>query len=158
MKCPTCRHEMKSTREAFRYEAVGLPGVVLADVEVRRCPNCGETSVSIPRIEDLHRVIAWDVIQKPERLTPEEVRFLRKYLGFSSADFAAHLGVAPETASRWETGAQAMGVTADRLLRLMVATREPVKDYALQLPRVATLDPKPTRLRLRAGPSGWAAA
>jgi len=65
--------------------------VILVGVPVARCGRCGETEVGIPGIEALHRAIAGALIAKPARLAPEEVRFLRKHLGLSSADFAALL-------------------------------------------------------------------
>jgi hypothetical protein len=40
------------------------------------------------------------VIAKRSRLTAAEVKFLRKYLGWSGADFARHMGVAPESTGR----------------------------------------------------------
>jgi hypothetical protein len=43
------------------------------------------------------------VIHKPARLSGSEVRYLRKYLGWSGADFAGHVGVDPSTVSNWET-------------------------------------------------------
>ena len=63
MKCPQCRSEMTTTRENHRWGASGLPNVVLVDVEVRRCPVCGESAVMIPRIAALHRALVeamWD--------------------------------------------------------------------------------------------------
>ncbi len=115
MKCTTCGSKMSARRENYRYDASGLPGVTLAGVEVRRCAECGEHEVVIPSIEELHRAIVKVLVGKSERLAPTEIRFLRKYLGFSGADFAAHVGTTPETVSRWENGAAPMGVTADRL-------------------------------------------
>jgi DNA-binding transcriptional regulator YiaG len=47
--------------------------------------------------------------------TGEEVRFLRKSLGWSGSDFAKHMGVAEETVSRWENDAAPIGPQADRL-------------------------------------------
>jgi hypothetical protein len=45
---------MVTKRENRRYEAGGLPHVVLLVVEVRRCPKCGAEEMAIPRIEELH--------------------------------------------------------------------------------------------------------
>ena len=154
--CTVCGTPMKAKRENYRYDAVGLPGITLKDVAVSRCPRCGEYEVAIPRIEDLHRAIAHAVIVKRERLTPPEIRFLRKFLGWSGADFAAHVGTTPETVSRWEHGSTPMGVTADRLLRLMVASRQPVADYSLDtLKAVAQDQPKPMRLRMEVSDGQW---
>ena len=113
-------------------------------------------SVSDEAIEDLHRAIAGAIVAKRPRLTPAEIRFLRKLLGWSGTDFAERVGVAPETVSRWETGAAPMGPTADRLLRLMVAFEKPVEAYSLDaLKEVAQDEPVPLRLGMRADERGW---
>jgi putative zinc finger/helix-turn-helix YgiT family protein len=158
MTCTVCGTPMKTRCENYRYDAVGLPGITLRDVEVSRCPKCGEYEVAIPRIEELHRTIAQALIAKRERLTPSEIRFLRKFLGWSGVDFAAHVGTTPETVSRWETGSTPMGVTADRLLRLMVASRQPATDYSLDtLKVVAREQAKPIRLRMEVDDGQWRA-
>jgi putative zinc finger/helix-turn-helix YgiT family protein len=149
---------MVSTRENHKYAESGLPGITLRNLEVRRCPECGERLVVIPGLEGLHRAIAYAVIQKPARLTPAEVRFLRKWLGFSRTDLADHMGVAPETVSRWETGKAAVGGPAERALRLMVAVKSPVGDYTLDRLRVLGAGvAKPLRIGLRASEQGWLA-
>lgn len=137
-----------------------LPGVVLLNVRISRCTRCDDFEVSIPMIEDLHREIAWRVVEKRGRLTPEEIRFLRKHLDLSSADFAAHMGARPETISRWENGSAAMGAIADRLLRLMVVHREPAKDYALEALKGATAGAaRPVKIQMTPAPArGWRAA
>jgi YgiT-type zinc finger domain-containing protein len=87
MKCESCGAQMKVGRENYRYAESGLDTITLVDIEVRRCPECGEYEVSVPRIEELHCLIAQQVALKRARLTPQEIRFLRKYLGFSGVDF-----------------------------------------------------------------------
>jgi putative zinc finger/helix-turn-helix YgiT family protein len=160
MTCLVCGAEMKTGWENVRYDACGLPGVTLMDVEVSRCPQCGEYEVAIPQIDDLHKAIAQAVIRKTSRLDAAEVRYLRKYLGWSGADFATHMGMAPETISRWETGAESIGPTADRLLRLMVATRDPVREYPLEVLATISKEPpkKAVRLGLKRDTDGWHAA
>lgn len=154
--CLECGGTMKVRRENVKYDASGLPGVTLADVVVSRCVACGEVEVSIPNIEGLHKTIALVLAQKRERLVGVEVRFLRKYLGFSGTDFASHIGVAPETVSRWEQGVSAMGLAAERLLRWMVVTRDPISHYPLDmLTRVAVDDPKVSRIAMRVFHGEW---
>ena len=156
MSCVECGGAMKTARENFRYDACGLRGVTLVGVEVSRCPGCGEYEVSIPRIEDLHRGIARALARKPSRLVGAEIRYLRKWLGWSGVDFAAYMGVTAETVSRWENGTASMAGTAERLLRLLVLTREPVQDYSLDvLKGIARADPAPLRLGMRADEQGW---
>ena len=128
--CIECGAGMETRRENYRYTASGLPHVTLHQVEVSRCPHCGETEVAIPHIEALHRALAKAIIQHPTRLAPEEIRYLRKYLGWAGVDFAAIMGVDPATVSRWERGATPMGPQADRLLRTLVVNLAPVQDYS----------------------------
>jgi putative zinc finger/helix-turn-helix YgiT family protein len=157
MKCLSCGAGMKTTRENVRYDSSGLPNVTLRNVEVSRCPRCGEEEIAIPRIEDLHRAIAEALIAKPSRLDAAEVRYLRKYLGWSGADFAAHMGTTRETVSRWEHGTAQVGPQADRLLRLMVATKTPVSEYSLDtLKAISTEKPaRSFRLGMTVEQDGW---
>ncbi|HXH83543.1 MAG TPA: type II TA system antitoxin MqsA family protein [Candidatus Tectomicrobia bacterium] len=158
MTCFECGGKMRTRRENYRYEASGLP-VTLKHVEVSRCEACGEIEVAIPAIDMLHRVMAGALIRKRQRLAPAEIRFLRKYLGWSGADFAQHMGTTAETVSRWENGRKPMGPVADRLLRLMVAKRAPVSDYTVDVLAQIAADDKhaarPVRLGLIRDEEGW---
>jgi putative zinc finger/helix-turn-helix YgiT family protein len=156
--CPGCRGALQSGRENYKYTACGLPNITLVNVEVSRCKGCGEEVVSIPHVDVLHREIAFAIIKKPARLTPAEIRYLRKYLGLSGVSFAELMGVDATTVSRWESEklAQAMGPQAERLLRLLVARIRPVGEYPAEtLARVAQGQPTPIRLGLRPRDEGW---
>jgi|SRR5581483_10359013 len=160
MKCPICRTGVLETRrENHHYTESGLSNVVLLDIEVERCPHCDERMPAIPRIEQLHRVIAFALAEQKGRLSGEEVRFLRKYLGLSGLHFARTIGVDQATVSRWENNKDPIGPTADRLLRLMVLTRPPVQEYALEnLADVAQDDAPPLQLGVKVAETGWQVA
>src|SRR5712691_1924098 len=130
MNCQDCGAEMKTSRENYRYDESGLPYVVLSGVEVGHCPKCGLREVAIVGMDNLHGLIARMVAQKSNRLTSEEVRFLRKYLGFSSVDFAEIVGVSAETVSRWENGKQ-LSPIADRLIRMLAIGTLPATEYPI---------------------------
>lgn len=156
MTCLECGAKMKPTRENVKYEASGLPGITLLQVEVRRCPKCGEYELVIPNLGGLHRAIASALVQKRSRLTPAEIRFLRKSLGWSGADFARAMGTTAETVSRWENGATPMGVQADKLLRLMVVHVQPVQNYGEEEMKVAATDAaKPLRTAFKVRGEQW---
>jgi DNA-binding transcriptional regulator YiaG len=106
--------------------------------------------VSIPRMEDLHRRLALELIKKPS-LTGKEIRFLRKHLGWSQAEFADHLAVVPETVSRWETGALGMSESLGQLLRLFVFIGDKVEDYE----KAVAQDTGKGLLALGPSESGW---
>lgn len=130
MRCSNCGSSaFPSKRENWHYTDCGLSGVTLLGVEVHRCPKCGEVEVIIPRLPELHRLLADLIIRKKTALVGEEFRFLRKHLGFSSTDFAGKLGVTLETVSRWESGKHPVDPVADRLVRVLVGTSKPVEHY-----------------------------
>lgn len=155
--CRSCGGgEMKTTTENHLYVESGLPNVVLVGVEVRRCAKCGAFEVLLPRVAELQRVIANAVIHRPARLSAAEVKFLRKYLGWSGADFAAHMGVDPTTVSAWENDRKPFGTSSDRLLRLMVARQAPVADYSLdELTKIADRREPAGTFEIRARSNGW---
>lgn len=130
--CLECGATMEISVGPHRYVS-GLD-VVLQNIEVRRCPECGEEEIVIPNIEELHGVIAKSISKRPGQLQPREIRFLRTFLGYSSVDFASLLGVAPETVSRWEKlrNPQKMAKPSERLLRMLAQFAEPSRTYDLE--------------------------
>lgn len=80
MKCVQCRNEMVSSDEDYRYNLSGLIYIVLSEIPVHRC-SCGERTVSIPRIDELHRKIAMTLIFRyGGKLSFAETRFLKSYI------------------------------------------------------------------------------
>ena len=157
MLCRICDTETTiATKQRHRYREVGLPGVVLAGIEVSRCPRCSDVRPTIPYPEELHRLIAQALVEKDSRLLADEVRFLRAILAFSAKDFARHMGVSPETVSRWEAGSVPVGPQADRLLRLLVVQGRLTIDYPLE--RLAEIDTdreRPVEVEVRLGDQEW---
>ncbi len=140
MKCQECGAPMKRRKENYRYDECGLKHVTLVGVDVTRCARCGNCEISLPRLEGLHRLLAKVLIEKSTRFTGDEVRFLRKSLGWSGSDFAKYMGVAVETVSRWENDVAPIGPQADRLLRFLVAQGRLATRYPTD--RLAKIDPK----------------
>lgn len=128
MTCLTCDSEMGF--ELCDVPYLSLPGTVLENTKVWLCHGCDEEMIAIPAINQLDRLLTEEVCGQHGRLAPNQIRFLRKHLGWSGVDFARHFGVSPETVSRWENGAQPMGTQADRLLRVCATRLEPIEDYA----------------------------
>jgi putative zinc finger/helix-turn-helix YgiT family protein len=119
--CFNCGAKMRTRRENVPF--LGLPGVVLVGVPVSRCGGCGEHEVTIPNIDELHRVLALRVIEESGRLTSREIKFLRTVLDYTSAEFARLVGASPVTVSRWEHDVQPIGHHADALVRALVLLR-----------------------------------
>ena len=140
--CLACNGDMKESRASQPYMGDELPNVMMNGVIVRTCSSCGEEEIGIPQIATLHKLIAYNLAESEYQLTPGEIRFLRKYLGWSGKDFARHFDVTPETVSRWENGVNVMGSTSEKLLRLSALRVDPIDEY-----------PVPDKLKERH--SGW---
>ena len=154
-RCPICGKKALEIRHEPRRYGRGID-VMLMDIEVRHCKGCGEEFEVIPNIERLHEAIARDLAKSGHRLRAGEVRSLRTYLGYSSADFARLMGVGAETVSRWESKSapKRMALSAERLLRLMVLQNEPVRTYGLEAAG-ASEEPANEPLRLRVTRDRW---
>ncbi len=155
MQCD-CGAEMVANRETYHYLECGLPRVWLDGAEVRRCASCGEEELVVPRLAELHRVLARAVLAKPGRLTGVEVRFLRKSVGWSATDLARYIGVTKHAVSRWENDKEPIGLQSDRLLRMLVTQAEPIQDYGIEnVAAVRGDDEPPLDLHMRLGGGQW---
>jgi len=120
--CEEFSTEARATPDQpYHYVESGLGNVYLAGISYWTCGRCRNQYAEIPAIKELHRLIARTLVCQPALLRGEELRFLRKRLGKKSTEFAAILGIAPETYSRFENEKQKPSVTYDRLVRLYYA-------------------------------------
>ena len=158
MTCSNCGNKMTSIRENYKYAACGLDYVTLANLEVRRCKECGEVEAVIPKIQELHRVLAQTIAKRPSMLRGREIRFLRKYLGMSGDDAAQALGVGPSWLSRCENDKQELSAGYQRFLRLMVLYDQPNHRYSLKDLLAEKNDKKPAPIKLDLGDSWQAIA
>ena len=147
MKCVNCNSTMKVQEGDHRYAENDGLNVLLKDIKITSCPGCGEGGVAIPKVNQLNEALAKAFARKSQRLEPAEIKFLRKYFGWSGQEFASRMGVTPETVSRWEHGARPMGSTAEILLRFSAIELSPVDEYPV--PEFSELKmTKPLRLQL----------
>jgi putative transcriptional regulator len=149
MKCPTCNKKMSHKIGKYHYTESGLDNVYLDGVEKYTCNSCGETSVTIPSIIELHDVLGRAIVNKPICLEGKEVRFLRKNMGYSSKEFADVIGVDHTTLSRWENNTQAVSTSHDRLIRLTYMSVKPTSKKEIQQfinDRFKDIKPKKKRL------------
>lgn len=133
MKCVNCdnKKSLKRTSEVIRYTECGLDNVVLHGVDYRKCDKCGMEYVGYGDQAQLHELIAKVLVDKKSLLTGKEVRFLRKYLGFSTEMFSQKIPYTVETISRLENSKKPMSATYDFIIRLMVRELLPDRDYDL---------------------------
>jgi DNA-binding transcriptional regulator YiaG len=115
-----CVEHLATAEEPFHFASSGLPNVFLVGIKYFTYDD-GKVVAEIPAIKQLMKLIARDLIERPESLSGEEIRFLRKRLGKRAIDFSRELGVDAATLSRLENGKQEPGESLDKLIRLVYA-------------------------------------
>jgi DNA-binding transcriptional regulator YiaG len=118
-ECFECHRGMIGRRENYRYTEAGLKSVTLTNVLVFHC-ECGAIVAELPAIGQLHTLIADHLFRKKTLLSGEEVRFLRKWVGYSATELADTTGYSKSIISRWENDRKNIAKEPDRLLRLVV--------------------------------------
>jgi transcriptional regulator with XRE-family HTH domain len=124
MSCEICGTKIvdriASPDSPYHYTLSGLKNIFLVGITIRRCIQCGTESPIIPRIAELNRLIAQDIAEKADPLKGDELKYLRKFAGFSAKRFAALLKVDPSYLSRFENGHHdSLGGPADKLARVL---------------------------------------
>jgi putative zinc finger/helix-turn-helix YgiT family protein len=119
-ECTACGAPVQVAQTDYPFEESGLRNVVLRNVGVARCEECGNEDVLIPHLDELMRVLALAVISQPYPLRGEDVRFLRKYVHMTQVQLAELLDVDKTTLSKWETNDDKPGRQSDRLIRAVV--------------------------------------
>lgn len=138
MKCDICQGNIVTkTRQPYHYTECGLDNVYLKNVEVRVCSSCKEKSLRIAGITELHATIARAVAMQPCPLRGQDIRFLRKQLGYSQKQWATFLRTDVSTLSRWENGQQAIGDQSDSLIRFLYFRIRDEQEGVLSIDRVA---------------------
>lgn len=116
-QCSNCGANARVVRGRYKFVESGLKNVELLGIDVIRCPKCKNVDPIIPNVNDLMRLLAVAVLSKPARLKGAEVRFLRKYLGMTGAEFSKLIHVDKGTLSKWENDEDPIGEQSDRLIR-----------------------------------------
>lgn len=122
MKCPMCGLSVKATTiPDYHYKGSGLPHVHLDHSVYRYACAKGHSFVEITGMERLHDVIAYQLLKKRTLLTPEEFKFLRKWVGLTAEKLSALLGFKSRiTISRYENGRKVINGASDHAMRLLV--------------------------------------
>jgi DNA-binding transcriptional regulator YiaG len=141
-----------ATRDVYHYTACGLDTVWLEGVPIA-IDEDGDEVVTIAAIDQLHRLIAGDIILSKSGLKPKEVRFLRSLMALTQAELAEQLKKDVQSIGRWERGEVPIDPTAEVLLRVIVerflgtAKKTDVACYARW--STATAAPKEYRINVK---------
>lgn len=133
MKYCTCENEkpLKAKHITQKYTASGLDNVILAGVAHYKCPICLEEFFGYGDVEKLNKTIAKFLLLKKDLLTGNEIRFLRKHLGYNGEMFAELLGKDYASINRIENGKNPVALSFDRAVRFFVDSKTADRDYDL---------------------------
>ena len=117
-KCPNCRErtiQVVPENYSTTLEHDGRSyDVSVPNLPVLVCSRCGYRTLD----RDANSILGIALRNAAGLMQPENIRECREKLGFSQKVLADHLGIAPATLSRWETGAQIQQRGYDNILRL----------------------------------------
>lgn len=121
MKCDVCNEgEIRTKKQqTYHYKECGLDNVYLLNIEFGVCDTCRTKVPRFKRMPELHATIARAIALQPCPLRGQDIRFLRKQLGFSAKQWATFLRTDASTLSRWEHDQQELGTQSDSLVRLL---------------------------------------
>lgn len=124
MRCG-CGEQATVVRGDYLFVESGLTNVTLHGAELLKCDNCGSLTPVLSKINELMQMIASALVLKPSQLTGNEIRFLRKYIGFTGERFGGKLGLTKEHVSRIENEKYRAGAQTDRLIRFLTISASP---------------------------------
>lgn len=130
--CVNCDNKkpLKAKKTRKKFDISGLDGVTITGVIHHHCNVCGEDYYDYGDVQKLNAFLAHLVAKKIGRLSGAEMRFLRKYLGYSSVMFAEEiLKIDRSTLSRIEKGANEFSETLEQLVRTLALTKSPDRNY-----------------------------
>jgi putative zinc finger/helix-turn-helix YgiT family protein len=103
--------EIKNQQFAYRDGSSEVP--LIAEVPVMSCSTCGETYTAPGAEEAQHAAVC----RYLNRLTPGEIKALRKRNGWSQQELAEATGIGIASIKRWESGVVIQNASLDATLR-----------------------------------------
>lgn len=101
----------------YHYTQCGLDNVLIVGI-TEAVDDAGETVLTIPNINGLHRAIAHGIVSKRSSMSGKELRFMRTEMGMTQAEMAGLIHREPLAISRWERAEVPIDSNADALIRL----------------------------------------
>lgn len=101
---------------SHHYTESGLKNVYIDGILIEQDDD-GDDTITIPAINELHKVIALGIVSHEKGIDGAELRFLRTEMGKTQAELAALVHRDKQTIGRWERGESEIDSTAEALMR-----------------------------------------
>jgi len=101
---------------SHHYTECGLQNVFIDGLEFV-VDDEGDEIITIPAVNELHRVIALGIVSHEHGMSGEELRFLRTEMGYTQAELAALVHHEKQSIGRWERGEFDLDSSAEAIIR-----------------------------------------
>jgi DNA-binding transcriptional regulator YiaG len=98
------------------YTECGLDNVYIEGLEIVT-DDAGDEIITIPAVNELHRMIAVGIVSHAHGMSGAELRFLRTEMGYSRAELAALVHHEQQSIGRWERGEFEIDSLAETVIR-----------------------------------------
>jgi transcriptional regulator with XRE-family HTH domain len=123
----------------YHYTQCGLDNIYLKNGYKEENTGYG-TGVSIYDIEDLHKVIARGIVNKEDRLTAKEFRFLRIEMDYSQVTLGKLMGLTDQQIANYEKSKTPITNLADKAIRDLYQESINESPVAGLLAKIAEID------------------
>ncbi len=100
----------------YHYNECGLNNVVIYGLEFV-LDDEGDEIITIPHVNELHRVIACGIVSHKHGMSADELRFLRTEMGYTQAELAGLVHHERQSIGRWERGEFPIDSAAEAIIR-----------------------------------------
>ena len=102
--------------DEHHYTECGLSNVVIRGIQVE-IDDDGDEVITIPAINELHRVIAEGIVRHEHGMSGEELRFLRTEMGMTQAELARLVHRDKQSVGRWERNEKDLDSASETVIR-----------------------------------------
>mgnify|MGYP001791564013 CR=1 FL=1 len=100
----------------YHYVESGLDNVLIFGLRPE-VDDAGEITITIPAIEELHRVISEGIVKRESAMSGKELKFLRTEMGLTQAELGALVHRDRQAVMAWERGPQSLDKNAEAIIR-----------------------------------------
>ncbi|MEP9388956.1 helix-turn-helix domain-containing protein [Mesorhizobium sp. KR9-304] len=98
------------------YTESGLKNVFIDGLPME-VDDDGDEIITIPAVNELHRVIALGIVSHAHGISPDELRFLRTEMGYTQSELGALVHHDKQSVGRWERGEYEIDSSAETIIR-----------------------------------------
>ena len=100
----------------YRYTECGMDNVLIRGIGIEVDVD-GDEVITIPAVNELHRVIAEGIVRHEHGMSGEELRFLRTEMGMTQAELARLVHRDKQSVGRWERNEKDLDSASETVIR-----------------------------------------